>query len=315
MKHASTMPSLLRATNPTTESTSDVQEHIRRRAYELYEQRGRNDGHDLNDWLQAELEMTQQTFEYHGRLEPNIRVGLTAKPLHPQFTSMRSNGAAQSDAMAKSSSPRSIAYECPISTAIAAGPSLAPAATIDSRSGNTLHSLPRIFRAELALHKRPQTNERRGQPLLRQQSPLGWRVRTQPIARSSPRRSPHTSDSAGSGRNPPLPIAAAEPSGPVCRVPSTRSPRPSAGQPQIPGPTEVQPAIANAPCPPFPRGIQATAAAARTTRRGTPRLPPARLSPLAIEPRAQPLELSQTLLPSWALPLRLLSHYSAIPAT
>ena len=61
MKHTSTMPSLLKAPNPTTESTSDLQEQIRRRAYQLYEQRGRNDGHDLNDWLQAELEMTQQT--------------------------------------------------------------------------------------------------------------------------------------------------------------------------------------------------------------------------------------------------------------
>jgi hypothetical protein len=44
MKHTSTMPSLLRATNPTTESTSDLQEHIRRRAYELYEQRGETTG-------------------------------------------------------------------------------------------------------------------------------------------------------------------------------------------------------------------------------------------------------------------------------
>ncbi len=60
MKHTSTMPSLLKATNPTT-STSDLQEQIRRRAYELYEQRGRNDGFELNDWLQAESEMTQQT--------------------------------------------------------------------------------------------------------------------------------------------------------------------------------------------------------------------------------------------------------------
>ncbi len=61
MKHTSTMPSLLRATNPTTESASNLQEQIRRRAYELYEQRGRNDGYELNDWLQAESEMTQQT--------------------------------------------------------------------------------------------------------------------------------------------------------------------------------------------------------------------------------------------------------------
>jgi hypothetical protein len=29
---------------------------IERRAYELYEQRGRSDGHDWDDWLQAESE-------------------------------------------------------------------------------------------------------------------------------------------------------------------------------------------------------------------------------------------------------------------
>jgi len=28
-----------------------VDEKIRRRAYELYEQRGRRDGHELDDWL------------------------------------------------------------------------------------------------------------------------------------------------------------------------------------------------------------------------------------------------------------------------
>ena len=60
MKHTSTMPSLLKAPNPTTESTSDLQEQIRCRAYELYEQRGREDGHELDDWLQAESELTQQ---------------------------------------------------------------------------------------------------------------------------------------------------------------------------------------------------------------------------------------------------------------
>lgn len=30
---------------------------IRRRAYELYEQRGRADGHMLEDWMQAEAEV------------------------------------------------------------------------------------------------------------------------------------------------------------------------------------------------------------------------------------------------------------------
>lgn len=30
------------------------------RAYELYEQRGREDGHDVEDWLQAETEIVMQ---------------------------------------------------------------------------------------------------------------------------------------------------------------------------------------------------------------------------------------------------------------
>jgi hypothetical protein len=31
-----------------------IEQQIRQRAYELYERRGRTDGHDLDDWLQAE---------------------------------------------------------------------------------------------------------------------------------------------------------------------------------------------------------------------------------------------------------------------
>ncbi len=61
MKRMPTMPSLLRTTNQTTASTSELQEKIRRRAYDLYEQRGRNDGHELDDWLRAESEATHQT--------------------------------------------------------------------------------------------------------------------------------------------------------------------------------------------------------------------------------------------------------------
>jgi hypothetical protein len=34
-----------------------VAEQIRQRAYQLYEQRGRIDGFDLEDWLQAETEI------------------------------------------------------------------------------------------------------------------------------------------------------------------------------------------------------------------------------------------------------------------
>jgi hypothetical protein len=32
-------------------------EKVRQRAYELYEARGREEGHDLDDWLQAEAEI------------------------------------------------------------------------------------------------------------------------------------------------------------------------------------------------------------------------------------------------------------------
>jgi len=60
MKPTTAMPPPLRTTHQTTESTSAIQEQIRRRAHELYEQRGREDGHELDDWLQAESEVTQQ---------------------------------------------------------------------------------------------------------------------------------------------------------------------------------------------------------------------------------------------------------------
>jgi hypothetical protein len=55
--------------NPMTKKVSkfgrtaaeDSEEEIRRRAYELYEARGRGDGHDLEDWLEAEAEITGRT--------------------------------------------------------------------------------------------------------------------------------------------------------------------------------------------------------------------------------------------------------------
>ena len=54
--------------NPTTKKPStfgrtkvvedNLEEQIRTRAYELYEARGREEGHDLEDWLEAEAEIT-----------------------------------------------------------------------------------------------------------------------------------------------------------------------------------------------------------------------------------------------------------------
>jgi len=40
----------------TTPDPTALEERIRLRAYELYEARGREDGHDLDDWLQAEAD-------------------------------------------------------------------------------------------------------------------------------------------------------------------------------------------------------------------------------------------------------------------
>ncbi len=38
--------------------TPELEEQIRHRAYSFYEQRGRIEGHELDDWLQAEAELT-----------------------------------------------------------------------------------------------------------------------------------------------------------------------------------------------------------------------------------------------------------------
>lgn len=52
---------------PTTKKTQasgrtaaepNQEELIRSRAYELYEERGREDGHEAEDWLEAEAEIT-----------------------------------------------------------------------------------------------------------------------------------------------------------------------------------------------------------------------------------------------------------------
>jgi hypothetical protein len=46
-----------------TMAEANLQEEIRLRASELYEERGREDGHDVEDWLRAEAEITGRTKE------------------------------------------------------------------------------------------------------------------------------------------------------------------------------------------------------------------------------------------------------------
>jgi len=57
------------AQDPTKSNPADVvadpklEEEIRRRAYALYEQRGRGDGHDIDDWLRAEADLTAEAMK------------------------------------------------------------------------------------------------------------------------------------------------------------------------------------------------------------------------------------------------------------
>lgn len=50
-----------RTAEPSPAPTSSPGEpEIAARAYELYVERGRSDGHDVEDWLRAERELTDQ---------------------------------------------------------------------------------------------------------------------------------------------------------------------------------------------------------------------------------------------------------------
>lgn len=48
------------ATAHATTTEQKREDQIRTRAYELYEQRGREDGHDQEDWLRAEAEIIEK---------------------------------------------------------------------------------------------------------------------------------------------------------------------------------------------------------------------------------------------------------------
>lgn len=52
------MPTQRTPTLVQNEPSQNREEQIRSRAYELYEARGREDGHDTEDWFRAESEMS-----------------------------------------------------------------------------------------------------------------------------------------------------------------------------------------------------------------------------------------------------------------
>ena len=50
-------PTKSKSRNVPTNRHPNLEEEIRRLAYELYAERGRKDGHDLDDWVRAEAEV------------------------------------------------------------------------------------------------------------------------------------------------------------------------------------------------------------------------------------------------------------------
>lgn len=56
-----------------TAQSTDIEDRIRHRAYQLYEQRGTVDGFALDDWLQAEAEVVR------AQKEPKVKSAKAAK--------------------------------------------------------------------------------------------------------------------------------------------------------------------------------------------------------------------------------------------
>jgi hypothetical protein len=57
IKQVATMPAVTPSEHKKSPSTPDLESEIRLRAYELYEQRGFVEGHELEDWEVAEREV------------------------------------------------------------------------------------------------------------------------------------------------------------------------------------------------------------------------------------------------------------------
>ena len=58
MAHKTSSP---HAVIPDLGSLELTEQLVRERAYQFYEERGREDGHDLDDWLRAEAEILGKT--------------------------------------------------------------------------------------------------------------------------------------------------------------------------------------------------------------------------------------------------------------
>jgi hypothetical protein len=69
---------IFRSAKPDISSLELTEKYIRLRAYERYEQRGRDPGHDLEDWFEAQSEIFGNRHNVmagpHGRAEETTRI-------------------------------------------------------------------------------------------------------------------------------------------------------------------------------------------------------------------------------------------------
>jgi hypothetical protein len=72
MKPIGTSPAPPKPTIRTISRAVNFKRKFSGRAYELYEQRGRTDGQNIDDWLQAETEMQTKTVTAYGRRLPHL---------------------------------------------------------------------------------------------------------------------------------------------------------------------------------------------------------------------------------------------------
>jgi len=67
----------------SNQTASPDEEAIAKRAYELYLQRGSVSGHELDDWLEAEAELSTEASLRQATVQPVVRRRSTRSETHP----------------------------------------------------------------------------------------------------------------------------------------------------------------------------------------------------------------------------------------
>lgn len=68
---------------PKSKTATSNDEAIAKRAYELYLQRGSVSGHELDDWLEAEAELSAEAADREAPVQPVVRRRSARSDAHP----------------------------------------------------------------------------------------------------------------------------------------------------------------------------------------------------------------------------------------